>query len=75
MVLTDPRQRDNPIVWANDAFLSLTGYAWEEVSGRNCRMLQGPETDARAVRRLRGRRRPEPEFRCRKPDDMSSLNM
>lgn len=53
MVLTDPRQRDNPIVWVNDAFLSLTGYAWEEVSGRNCRMLQGPETDARAVRRLR----------------------
>jgi PAS domain S-box-containing protein len=53
MVLTDPTRTDNPIVWANDAFLGLTGYTWEEVEGRNCRMLQGPETDVRAVRRLR----------------------
>ena len=52
MVLTDPRQADNPIVWANDAFLTLTGYAWDEIDGRNCRMLQGPETDPGAVRRL-----------------------
>lgn len=52
MVLTDPRQPDNPIVWANDAFLGLTGYAWEELDGRNCRLLQGPDTDPRAVRRL-----------------------
>ncbi|KQP96700.1 MULTISPECIES: PAS domain-containing protein [unclassified Methylobacterium] len=53
MVLTDPRQADNPIVWANDAFLALTGYEWDEIDGRNCRMLQGPETDPRAIRRLR----------------------
>ena len=52
MVLTDPRQPDNPIVWANDAFLGLTGYAWEELDGRNCRLLQGRDTDPRAVRRL-----------------------
>ncbi|MBY0256411.1 PAS domain-containing protein [Methylobacterium sp.] len=53
MVLTDPRLADNPIVWANDAFLALTGYAWEDLDGRNCRMLQGADTDPRAVRRLR----------------------
>jgi len=53
MILTDPRQGDNPIVWANEAFLKMTGYGWDDVSGRNCRMLQGPETDPRAVRRLR----------------------
>ncbi len=52
MVLTDPRQADNPIVWANDAFLTLTGYDWQEIDGRNCRMLQGPETDPGAVRQL-----------------------
>ncbi|MCJ2044015.1 PAS domain-containing protein [Methylobacterium sp. J-078] len=52
MVLTDPRLADNPIIWANDAFLALTGYAWEDLDGRNCRMLQGADTDPRAVRRL-----------------------
>lgn len=53
MVLTDPHQPDNPIIWANDAFLALTGYAWEEIDGRNCRLLQGPGTDPHAVQRLR----------------------
>ncbi len=27
MIVTDPRQFDNPIVFANDAFLKLTGYS------------------------------------------------
>jgi PAS domain-containing protein len=41
MIVTDPRQPDNPIVFANDAFLHLTGYRRDEVMGRNCRFLQG----------------------------------
>jgi PAS domain S-box-containing protein len=49
MVITDPRQPDNPIVFANDAFCRLTGYPREEILGRNCRFLQGPETDAGTV--------------------------
>lgn len=53
MIVTDPRQYDNPIVFANDAFLRLTGYARLEVTGRNCRFLQGPETDPAAVDRIR----------------------
>ena len=53
MVVTDRRIADNPIVFANDAFLALTGYRREEVLGRNCRFLQGPDTDAAAVARLR----------------------
>jgi len=53
MVVTDPRQADNPIVLANHAFLELTGYSAEEVIGRNCRFLQGPETDPRDLDRLR----------------------
>jgi len=44
MVITDPRQHDNPIVLANHAFLELTGYSAEEVIGRNCRFLQGQLT-------------------------------
>ncbi|SMH46085.1 histidine kinase dimerization/phosphoacceptor domain -containing protein [Mesorhizobium australicum] len=53
MLITDPRQFDNPIVFANDAFLRLTGYAREEVLGRNCRFLQGPETDSLAIDKIR----------------------
>ena len=49
MIITDPKQADNPIVFANDAFLELTGYAREELLGSNCRFLQGPATDRAAV--------------------------
>ncbi len=52
MVLTDPRQTDNPIVFANKAFLDLTGYREEEIVGRNCRFLQGADTDRASVREL-----------------------
>jgi PAS domain S-box-containing protein len=53
MLVTDPRRPDNPIVFVNEAFLRLTGYRREEIMGRNCRFLQGPDTDADAVDRLR----------------------
>lgn len=53
MVVTDPRQPDNPIVLANQAFLDLTGYTSEEVVGRNCRFLQGPDTDPADMDRIR----------------------
>ncbi len=53
MTLTDPNQPDNPIVFANKAFLDLTGYEENEVLGRNCRFLQGAETDRDSVAELR----------------------
>lgn len=53
MIITDPRRLDNPIVFANDAFLALTGYTRLEVTGRNCRFLQGPDTDLAEVARVR----------------------
>ena len=52
MVVSDPNQHDNPIVLANQAFLDMTGYSAEEVVGKNCRFLQGPETDTQAVKSL-----------------------
>ncbi len=45
MVVTNPRQPDNPIEVANAAFCKLTGYAEREIVGRNCRFLAGPETE------------------------------
>ena len=53
MVVTDPRQPDNPILFANRAFISMTGYTPEEMVGRNCRFLQGPETDDAVVAEIR----------------------
>lgn len=53
MVMTDARLQDNPIVLANQAFLQLTGYAADEVLGRNCRFLQGTSTSAAAIAELR----------------------
>ena len=53
MVVTDPTQAGNPIVLANEAFLELTGYQGDDVLGRNCRSLQGAETDPRTVEKLR----------------------
>jgi PAS domain S-box-containing protein len=48
-VLSDPKLPDNPIVFATSDFYKLTGYTSQEVLGRNCRFLQGPGTDKRAV--------------------------
>jgi len=47
MIITDPRQPDNPIVFCNGAFLDLTLYKEEDVVGRNSRFLQGPQTERR----------------------------
>jgi len=52
-VITDPSLRDNPIVFASDDFLSLTGYAREDVLGRNCRFLQGTRTSKEKVDLIR----------------------
>jgi PAS domain S-box-containing protein len=41
VVITDPRQSDNPIVDCNAAFEALTGYARSEIVGRNCRFCAG----------------------------------
>ncbi|KAL8154838.1 hypothetical protein AgCh_000258 [Apium graveolens] len=52
-VISDPRLPDCPIIFASDSFLELTEYTREEILGRNCRFLQGPETDQATVQKIR----------------------
>ncbi|RWX35205.1 PAS domain-containing protein [Rhizobium leguminosarum] len=53
MIVTDPTQHDNPIIFCNAAFEKMTGYSNDELIGSNCRLLQGPETDRRTVGHIR----------------------
>jgi PAS domain S-box-containing protein len=53
VVITDFARPDNPIIYVNDAFTKLTGYAREDVIGRNCRFLQGDSTDQEGLTALR----------------------
>lgn len=51
--LSDPTLPDNPITFASQAFLNMTGYNLNEILGKNCRFLQGKGTDEYAVYRIR----------------------
>jgi PAS domain S-box-containing protein len=53
VLVTDPAAPDNPIVFCNPGFTNMTGYSPEEILGRNCRFLQGPEADPAVVAEIR----------------------
>jgi sigma-B regulation protein RsbU (phosphoserine phosphatase) len=53
IIITDARQKNNPIIYANPAFAQMTGYSREELIGLNPRILQGPETDPEAINSIR----------------------
>jgi PAS domain S-box-containing protein len=52
-VVSDPNREDNPLIAVNDAFLEMTGYTADEVLGRNCRFLRGPDTENAQTKNLR----------------------
>jgi PAS domain S-box-containing protein len=53
ITLSGPAYGDNPIVYANETFRALTGYAMRDLRGENPRLLQGPDTEPAAVADLR----------------------
>ena len=53
IIITDPSQPDNPVIYANPATTRISGYTVEEMLGRNCRFLQGDERDQPAIQELR----------------------
>ncbi len=52
ITLSDPDREDNPLVYVNDAYEAMTGYDASDVIGRNCRLLQGPDSDEDAIREM-----------------------
>src|SRR4249919_3006008 len=52
MVFTDAREADNPIIFANDAFLSLTGYDRKEILGQSFNFLMAHGADTEALARI-----------------------
>ena len=53
VLITDPKSPGNPVIYANPAFERMTGYSAVEVAGRNCRFLQGKDTDAATISLIR----------------------
>jgi PAS domain S-box-containing protein len=52
-VVTNPCLHDNPIIACNQPFIELTGYAKDEIVGRNCRFLSGPRTEPWLTERIK----------------------
>jgi len=53
VTIADATRDDEPIMYANDGFVELTGNSKEQILGENCRFLQGEGTSEEAVSRIR----------------------
>ncbi len=68
ILISDITQPDEPIIYTNKACEELTGYKVEDFVGKNCRFLQGPDTDMEEIRKIRE------AINNRKPVDVTLLN-
>ena len=53
IVISDPSQKDCPMVYISNEFSRHTGYSVKESLGKNCRFLQGPETDENDIQQIK----------------------
>lgn len=53
VTIVDVNAEDQPLIYANVGFTRMTGYPLGEMLGRNCRFLQGENTDQSTVDRIR----------------------
>jgi diguanylate cyclase (GGDEF)-like protein/PAS domain S-box-containing protein len=59
IVISDPNQPDNPLIYVNRSFELMTGYSAEELLGHNCRFLQGSDGDQPVLDQVRAAIREE----------------
>jgi two-component system CheB/CheR fusion protein len=52
IVITDCSQDDHPITFVNQGFMDMTGFSEQEILGRNCRFLQGRDTDPNTIQTI-----------------------
>ena len=62
VVFTDPKQPDNPMIFVSEEFEKQTGYKTAEAIGKNCRFLQGPDTDTNAIQAIRSALKAQTRF-------------
>lgn len=53
VVMADATQPHLPLVYVNSAFTDITGYSAEAALGRNCRFLQGEDSNPEAIEEIR----------------------
>jgi PAS domain S-box-containing protein len=72
VVFTDAKEPGNPIIFANDSFLSLTGHDWKEVLGQSFNFLMARGADPEALAEIEaafeGSSDSDPEIRYRRKD-------
>lgn len=53
LCISDYKAEGLPIIYANSNFYEITGYSQQEVIGRNCKFLQGADSDASVIEQMR----------------------
>lgn len=53
ITIADMRLPDEPLIYINEGFERLTGYSAKSMLGKNCRFLQGEDTDPATVQKIR----------------------
>jgi len=53
VVISNPALPDNPMIYVSETFERQTGYSSDEAIGKNCRFLQGADTNPHAVQAIR----------------------
>ncbi|MBE9093702.1 PAS domain-containing sensor histidine kinase [Tychonema sp. LEGE 07203] len=65
IVISDATNPEHPIIYCNPAFESMTGYRRQEIIGKNCRFLQGNDTDSDALKTIHQALKTESECQVR----------
>jgi PAS domain S-box-containing protein len=53
IVVTNPNEQDNPIIYVNSSFCELFGYKYEEAIGKNCRFLHSNDKKQESLECIR----------------------